>query len=112
MYSMSDSVELATTYLNPSPQLNQHANQLHGLAARPNRNPDPNPTTTCLSTGTAWALDRRLTEATRAAIIADYQAGTRQQTLAVRHGISLSSIKRLLREARCTIHLVKRQGPV
>jgi hypothetical protein len=98
MYSMSDSVELATAYLNPSPQLKQHVNRLPGLASRPNQNPDPNRTTRP-GMGTAWALNRRLSEATRAAIIADYRAGTRQQTLADRHGISLSSVKRLLRTA-------------
>ncbi|MEV3935634.1 sigma factor-like helix-turn-helix DNA-binding protein [Glycomyces sp. NPDC049804] len=45
-------------------------------------------------------LNRRLPEATRAVIIAEYQAGTRQQSLADRYGISLSSVKRLLRAAR------------
>ncbi|MFG3338396.1 hypothetical protein [Glycomyces sp. NPDC048151] len=45
-------MELATAYLNPTPQLNHRC-----------------------------------------------EAGTRQQTLADRHGISLSSVKRLLRSA-------------
>jgi DNA-directed RNA polymerase specialized sigma24 family protein len=91
-------VELATAYLNPSPQLKRYTNQILTLASRPNQNPDPNRTTRP-GTGTAWALNRRLSEATRTAIIAEYQAGTRQQTLADRHGISLSSVKRLLRSA-------------
>lgn len=50
----------------------------------------------------AWALARRLPEASRSAIVADYQSEARQQVLADRYEISLSSssiIKRLLRAA-------------
>jgi hypothetical protein len=93
---MSDSVELATAYLNPSPQLNTAVSQLPGLTSRPNRNPDPRTTG---QTSTPWALNRRLAEETRTAIVAAYRTGTRQQVLADRYGISLSSIKRLLRAA-------------
>jgi hypothetical protein len=96
---MSESVELATAYLNPSPQLKQHADFLPGLKSHDTQNPEPIPTTHP-GTGTAWVLNRRLSEATRTAIIADYQAGIRQQTLSDRHRISLSSVKRLLRTAR------------
>jgi transposase len=41
-----------------------------------------------------------LPEATRSAIVADYRSGAREQVLADRYEISLSSIKRLLRDAR------------
>jgi hypothetical protein len=86
--------------LNPSPLLRQHANQLPGLSFRPNRNPDPKPASETGTTSRAWALDRRLPEATRSAIVADYRSGAREQVLADRYEISLSSIKRLLRDAR------------
>ena len=98
------SVELATAYLNPSPQVSTHANQLPDLLTRPAQNPDP-----CTvpgqpqprsSNGRPWALDRRLTSVDRAAIVSEYQAGTLQKMLARKYGISLSSVKRLIREAR------------
>jgi hypothetical protein len=97
---MSDSVELATAYLNPSPQLNSHANQLPGLTSRLNQNPDPKPALATGTTNRAWALARRLPEATRSTIVADHQSGVCQQVLADRYEVSLSSIKRLLRAAR------------
>jgi DNA-directed RNA polymerase specialized sigma24 family protein len=93
-------VELATAYLNPSPQLKQHANQLPGLASQAVWNPDSKPALETGTTSRAWALARRLSEASRSAIVADYQSGARQQVLADRYEISLSSIKRLLRDAR------------
>jgi uncharacterized protein (DUF433 family) len=52
--------------------------------------------------GKPWALDRRLTSADRAAIVSEYQAGELQKTLAKKYGVSLSSVKRLIREARST----------
>lgn len=98
------SVELATAYLNPSPQVSAHANRLPDLFNRPARNPDPCPTTEQpkprSSNGKPWALDSRLTGADRAAIVSEYQAGALQRTLAEKYGISLSSVKRLAREAR------------
>jgi hypothetical protein len=97
-------VELATAYLNPSPQLSAHANRLPDLFTRPTRNPDPCPTTEGpkprSSNGKPWALDRRLTSSDRAAIVSEYQAGALQKTLAGRYGISASSVKRLVRESR------------
>ncbi len=102
-YWVVDSVELATAYLNPSPQVNAHANQLPDLFRSPTRNPDPCPTTKQAkprsSNGRPWALNRRLTNADRTAIVSKYQAGVRQKALAEKYGISLSSIKRLVREA-------------
>lgn len=97
---MSSSVELATAYLNPSPQLNAHANQLRIQVSQGWQDPDPKTQPTADTAGRPWALNRRLTKEIRAAIVTAYQAGTRQQTLADRYGISLSSIKRLLRATR------------
>lgn len=97
-------MELAAAYLNPSPQVRTHANQLPDLFNRPTRNPDPCPPTEQpeprSSNGRPWALERRLTSADRAAIVREYQAGELQRTLAQKYGISLSSVKRLIREAR------------
>lgn len=97
-------MKLATTYLNPSPQLSTHANRLPDLFTRPIRNPDPCPVPDQpkprSSNGRPWALDRRLTSADRTAIVSEYQAGALQKALAKRYGISLSSVKRLIREAR------------
>jgi DNA-directed RNA polymerase specialized sigma24 family protein len=100
MYPMSDSVELAAAYLNPSPQVKAHANRLQGLLTRPVKNPDPAPAPQ--SAVTAWALNRRLSDEVRSAIVTAYREGVRKQVLADRHGISLSSIKRLLRASRST----------
>lgn len=99
MYSMFVSVELAAAYLNPPPQLKARANQLPELTRQSQPDPDPKPVLGTGTTNSAWALTRRLSEATRSAIVADYQAGSRQQVLADRYEISLSSIKRLLRLA-------------
>jgi hypothetical protein len=102
-------VELATAYLNPSPQVSTHANRLPGLFDRPTRNPDPCSTPgqpePRSSNGRPWSLDRRLTSADRAAIASEYQAGALQKALAKKYGISLSSVKRLTREARLADHL-------
>jgi DNA-directed RNA polymerase specialized sigma24 family protein len=95
---MFDSVELATAYLNPSPQLKLHANQLPDLCTRLTKNPDPAPAPQ--STVTVWALSRRLSDEARNAIVTAHQEGVRQQVLADHYGISLSSIKRLLRASR------------
>lgn len=56
--------------------------------ARPSRRPE------------SRALDRRLTSADHAAIVSKYQAGELQKEFAEKYGISLSSVKRLIREAR------------
>jgi hypothetical protein len=97
-------VEVAAAYLNPSPQLNTHTNHLPDLLSSPTRNPDPCPASEPLkprsSNGRPWALDHRLTSAARAAIVNEYRAGEPQKTLARRYGISVSSVKRLLRDAR------------
>jgi hypothetical protein len=97
-------VELATVYLNPSPQVNAHANRLPDLFNSSAQNPDPCPPTEQSkprsSTGRPWAIDRRLTATDRATIVSEYQAGELQKTLAKKYGISLSSVKRLAREAR------------
>lgn len=45
----------------------------------------------------AWRLSDRLGEDVIASILRDSQAGTTQRGLAERYGISLSSVKRLLR---------------
>lgn len=101
---MSDSVELATAYLNSSPQLSTHANRLPDLFNRPTQDPDPCPTDDQpkprSSNGRPWPLDRRLTSADRVALVSEYQAGVTQMTLAQKYGISLSSVKRLIRVAR------------
>jgi transposase-like protein len=60
--------------------------------------------------GKPWALDRRLTSADRAAIVSEYQAGELQKTLAKKYGVSLSSVKRLIREARSTYLLAPLAG--
>jgi hypothetical protein len=91
-------VELATAYLNPSPQLNTHANLLPDLLTRPAANPDPAPAPK--TTGKAWALNRRLSEEARRAIVTAHREGVRQQVLADRYEVSLSSIKRLIRASR------------
>jgi hypothetical protein len=101
---MSESVELATAYLNPSSQLNTHANRLPKLLTLLATNPDPapalvRPVPRSLN-GRPWSLDRRLTATDRAAILSEYQAGELQKTLAKKYGISLSSVKRLARKAR------------
>lgn len=97
-------VELAAVHLNSSFQFTTHANRLPDLFNRPTRIPDPSPTTEPpeprSSNSKPWALDRRLTSADRAAIVNEYQAGEIQKTLANKYGISLSSVKRLIREAR------------
>lgn len=95
---MCDPVELARIYLNPSPQLNSHASQLSELLAHPVANPDPAPAPQ--NTSKTWALNRRLSNDVRSAIVTAYQEGVRQQALADRYEVSLSSIKRLLRAAR------------
>lgn len=91
-------VELATAYLNPSPQISGHANQLPDLFNRPAHNPDPAPAPQ--TAVTAWALNRRLSGDVRSAIVTAHLEGVRQQVLADRYEVSLSSIKRLLRTAR------------
>jgi hypothetical protein len=97
-------VELATAYLNPSPQVNAHANRLPDLFDSSAQNPDPCPPTEQSkphsSTGRPWALDRRLTATDRATIVSEFQAGTTQKVLAKKYGISLSSIKRLTRKSQ------------
>jgi hypothetical protein len=93
-------VELATAYLNPLPLLNTHANQLSDLFTRPAANPDPVPASR--NTGKPWALNRRLSDEVKRAIVTAYQEGARQQVLADRYGVSRSSIKRLLRTSRLT----------
>ncbi|GAB3995350.1 hypothetical protein GCM10029992_12370 [Glycomyces albus] len=97
-------MDLATAYLNPSPQLNTHANRLPDIFNRPTRNPDPCPVPDQprprSSNGKPWSLDRRLTSADRSAIVSEYQAGELQKTLAKKYGISISSVKRLARDAR------------
>lgn len=74
------------------------------LFNRPTRNPDPCPAPDQpkprSSNGKPWSLDRRLTSADRTAIVSEYQAGALQKTLAEKYGISLSSVKRLIRVAR------------
>jgi hypothetical protein len=45
-------------------------------------------------------LNRRLSEEVRRAIVTAYQEGVRQQVLADRYEVSLSSIKRLIRASR------------
>ncbi|MEU6245985.1 hypothetical protein [Glycomyces sp. NPDC047010] len=92
------SVELATAYLNPSPQFNARANQLPDLLTHPAANPDP--ARAPQNTGKAWALNRRLSEEVRGAIVTACQEGVRQQVLADRYEVSLSSIKRLVRASR------------
>jgi DNA-directed RNA polymerase specialized sigma24 family protein len=47
--------------------------------------------------GRVWALNDRLSEADMQAIVQKFRAGTPKQELAEQYGISLSSIKRLLR---------------
>jgi hypothetical protein len=100
---MSSSVELATAYLNPSLQLNHHANQLPGLFTRPAANPDLCPTPKQpiprSSHGRPWSLALRLTSADRAAIASEYTKVTPKRLLAEKYGVSLSSIKRLVRVA-------------
>ena len=91
-------MELATAYLNPSPQLTAYVNQLSGLPTRPNPNSDLN--LEIQDGSSAWALNRRLSRVTRKAIVTAFQAGTRQQVLADRHGISLSSVKRVIRAGK------------
>jgi hypothetical protein len=85
-------------YLNPSPQVKGHTNQLPGLLTRPAANPDP--ARAPQNIGKTWALDRRLSDEVRRAIVSAYQEGIRQQALADRYEVSLSSIKRLIRASR------------
>lgn len=77
---MSEPVELATAYLNPSPQLSAHANRLPDLFSRPAANPDV--ALAPQSTGKPWALNRRLSEEVRRAIVTAHQECVRQQVLA------------------------------
>jgi hypothetical protein len=46
--------------------------------------------------GRPWSLRDRLDERTRADLIAAYRAGTTAASLAVAHGLSVRSVKRLL----------------
>jgi hypothetical protein len=46
------------------------------------------------------SLHQRLTPAEIEALVAAYQAGVRQPVLAERYGIGLTSVKKLIREAR------------
>lgn len=48
--------------------------------------------------GRVWALTDRLSDADVQAMIEKFQAGTPKQKLAALYGISLSSVKRLLRQ--------------
>jgi transposase-like protein len=105
---MSDSVELATAYLNPSPQLRGHANHLRDLLTRPVADPDP--ALAPQNTGKAWALNRRLSEEARSAIVAAHKEGVRQQALAESYEVSLSSIKRLIRASRLLARPSHRRG--
>lgn len=73
-------VDLAATYLNPSPQLNTHADRLPDLLTRPAESPDPGPAPQ--GTGKACALNRRLSDEARSAIATAYQEGVRRQVLA------------------------------
>ncbi|GAA2271594.1 hypothetical protein GCM10009853_026720 [Glycomyces scopariae] len=93
-------MEIASRYWRPSPQIRTHANQLPTLPIPTAEDPDPEPTRPHQEEPRPWALSRRLTPETRAAIIAAYQAGARQQDLATHHNLSLSSIKRLIRACR------------
>ncbi|GAA1663045.1 hypothetical protein GCM10009830_05490 [Glycomyces endophyticus] len=90
-------VEIASRYWQASPQVRTHANQLSTLPIPTPADPDPEPSRPQQVEPRPWALSRRLTPETRAAIVAAYQAGARQQDLATHHNLSLSSIKRLLR---------------
>lgn len=91
-------VDLATAYLNPSPQVITHAERLPDLLLTRTQNPDPKPATQ--SPNKAWALNRRLTVEARSTIVISYLDGVRQQALADHYQVSLSSIKRLVRASR------------
>ncbi|MEU5871920.1 sigma factor-like helix-turn-helix DNA-binding protein [Glycomyces sp. NPDC047369] len=45
-------------------------------------------------------LHRRLSSEQRSALVASYTAGVRQKDLAVKYGISVRSVKRLVQRAR------------
>lgn len=105
-------VELATAYLNPSPQVKAAANKVPNLLSGPDSDPDPD----LLREGAArpWALSRRLPEITRREIVAAREAGIRLQDLADQYDLSLSSIKRLIRAARrigCTPEIMGSRTP-
>lgn len=84
--------------LEPITPAQHPRNRLTELLTRPAENPDPAPVPR--NTGKAWALNRRLSDEVRRAIVTAYQEGVRQQVLADRYEVSLSSIKRLIRAAR------------
>jgi hypothetical protein len=64
---------------------------------RPSRRPVTRP---------AWSLTDRLNEAQLRAIVDDYLSGATAARLAVAHGLSLSSLKRILRSAGATkVHI-------
>lgn len=98
MHYISVSVELATVYLNSSLQLNTDAIRLPDLLTRAAQDPDPAPA--LQGTVKAWALNRRLSGEVRSAVVTAHLEGVRQQVLADRYEVSLSSVKRLLRAAR------------
>jgi DNA-directed RNA polymerase specialized sigma24 family protein len=50
----------------------------------------------------AWSLSDRLNEAQRLAIVDDYLSGATAARLAAAYGLSLSSLKRILRSAQAT----------
>ena len=45
-----------------------------------------------------WSMDERLSPETIAAMIADYRAGSIGKEIAEKYGISLSSVRRLMRK--------------
>lgn len=90
-------VEIASRFWQASPQVRTHANQLSTLPIHTGKDPDPASAHPREEEPRPWALSRRLTPETRAAIVAAYIAGARQQDLATHHNLSLSSIKRLIR---------------
>lgn len=92
----SVSVEAMTAYSNTFSQVKR----LYDLVCGPQMidNGDPGPQQTHLAPARPWSLYRRLRPEDIDAIVTGFLTGQRQVDLAVRFGISRSSVKRLLRE--------------
>ena len=101
-------VGLTLAYSNPNPQLDSLLERLSGSLPARTGNPGPSWTDTADTAGgpevsyghPPRSLDKRFSPEARAALSAAFASGVKQKDLAREHGISIRSVKRLIRQAR------------
>jgi DNA-directed RNA polymerase specialized sigma24 family protein len=95
-------VGLIRAYSNPSGPLEELARAVRRLerAVPDDGQDEPCSVRSSGRVGRVWALSERLSDEQVQAMVAKFKAGTPKQQLADEFGISLSSVKRILRKRR------------